>query len=362
MPAESQRGRRVRRRRLAALALALAAVVVVVILLISPTSHRVHVVQVVTVEHQAPKDIPSAAGGGPPSRQAPSTQQVEKELHQAEAASTGGTEVGSGGSSASPLSSGASASFSQLQRSLSEHVAVAVAPLGSRHVEVLGGDQPAHGWSTTKVPVLAALIKARGARGLTATEQGWATSAITASDNGSILSLFGDLERMKGGLVGASRYIQGLFRLSGDADTVVATGSPPAGAVTTFGQTLWTPSASVKFFSALARGCLLSTSQTGYVLGLMRNIESSESWGLGSAGFRSVAFKGGWGPDAGGYLVRQAGIVNVGSRRAVAVAVVAYPSGAASFSTGVQTLSQTAAWLRHNLRPGAGGSRSCSAG
>jgi hypothetical protein len=361
VPAASRRGRRVRWRRLLALAAAAAAAAVVVIL-VAPTSHHVHVVRVVTLEHRAPKDIPSATGGGPASAQAPSTQQVEKELHQAEAASTGVTEVESGGSNASPLSSRASASFSQLQRSLPEHVAVAVAPLGSRHVEVLGGDQPAHGWSTTKVPVLAALIKARGARGLTATEQGWATSAITASDNGSILSLFGDLERIRGGLVGASRYIEGLFRLSGDTDTVVATASPPAGAVTTFGQTLWTPSASVKFFSALARGCLLSTLQTSYVLGLMQNIESSESWGLGSAGFRAVAFKGGWGPDAGGYLVRQAGIVNVGSPRAVAVAIVAYPSGSASFSSGVQTLSQTAVWLRHNLRPGASGSRSCSAG
>jgi hypothetical protein len=349
----------VRWRRLVALAVAIAAVVVVVILLITPTSHHVHVVRVVTPGHQAPKDSQSASGGGPVSRQAPSTQQVEKELHQAEAASTGSTEVGSGGSSAMPLSSGASASFSQLQRSLPEHVAVAVAPLGSRHVEVLGGDRPAHGWSTTKVPVLAALIKARGGRGLNATEQGWATSAITASDNGSILSLFGDLERMKGGLVGASQYIEGLLRLSGDAATVVATGSPPAGAVTTFGQTLWTPSASVKFFSALARGCLLSTIQTSYVLGLMQNIEASESWGLGSAGFPAVAFKGGWGPDAGGYLVRQAGIVNLGSPRAVAVAIVAYPSGSASFSSGVQALSQTAVWLRHNLRPGASAARSC---
>jgi hypothetical protein len=87
----------------------------------------------------------------------------------------------------------------------------------------------------------------------------------------------------------------------------VATVPPPPGAATTFGQTEWSPGEAVKFFRALAVGCLLSSSQTGYVLGLMQNIEPSESWGLGSAGFSSVAFKGGWGPESGGYLVRQSG-------------------------------------------------------
>ena len=31
----------------------------------------------------------------------------------------------------------------------------------------------------------------------------------------------------------------------------------------------------------------------------MRTIEPSESFGLGSAGFEQVAFKGGWGPEPG---------------------------------------------------------------
>ena len=58
------------------------------------------------------------------------------------------------------------------------------------------------------------------------------------------------------------------------------------------------PGEAVKFFRALALGCLLPASQTSYVLSLMENIEPGESWGLGSAGFSSVAFKGGWGPRA----------------------------------------------------------------
>ena len=73
----------------------------------------------------------------------------------------------------------------------------------------------------------------------------------------SILGMFGDLEKLKGGLLGASGYVQRLLRRSGDERTVVATAPPPPGAVTTFGQTGWAPGAAVKFFRALALGCLL---------------------------------------------------------------------------------------------------------
>ena len=126
--------------------------------------------------------------------------------------------------------------------------------------------------------------------------------------------------------------------------------TPPAGAVTTFGQTEWSPGEAVKFFRALALGCLLPSQETGYVLGLMQSIESSESWGLGSAGLPAVAFKGGWGPEAtGGYLVRQSGIIDVGSKSGVAVSIVAYPSSG-SFGSGTQMLTETASWLRQELR------------
>jgi hypothetical protein len=225
----------------------------------------------------------------------------------------------------------------------------------------LGGDSAAHGWSTTKVPVLTALLEATE-EDLTPEERSWAKSAITESNNESILDLFHDLEQIEGGLNGASSYIQELLRRSGDGETTIATAPPPPGAVTTFGQTEWRPSDAVKFFSALARGCLLSPRGTGYVLGLMQHIEPSESWGLGSAGFTSVAFKGGWGPEpTGAYLVRQSGIVDVGSARAVAVAIVAFPpAGAGSFETGTAMLTSTATWLREHLRLVPRGVVSCS--
>ena len=249
------------------------------------------------------------------------------------------------------LDADAQASFGRLESRLAGHLELTVAPLGAGAAETLGGDMPAHGWSTTKVPVLAALLEAREET-LTSEERTWAESAITESSNQAVLDLFHDLERLEGGLAGASSYVQDLLRKSGDQATVVATAAPPAGAATTFGQTEWTPSNAVKFFSALARGCLLARAGTDYILGLMQNIEPSESWGLGAAGFASVAFKGGWGPEpSGAYLVRQAGIVDVGSPSAAAVAIVAFsPAGPDSFEAGTRMVTEGATWLREHLR------------
>jgi hypothetical protein len=232
-------------------------------------------------------------------------------------------------------------------------VQVALLPVGGGAEVLLGGDDPAHGWSTTKVPVLVALLRARGALGLTASESSEADSAITASDNQSILDLFGDLESIAGGLVRASEYVQHLLRAGGDGITTVATAPPPPGAVTTFGQTEWAPGEAVKFFRALSLGRLLPAEQTSYVLHLMEHITPSEIWGLGAGRFTvPVAFKGGWGPEpSGAYLVRQSGIIDPGSSRGVAVSIVAYPpAGADSFATGTEMLTRTAQWLRAELQ------------
>lgn len=146
--------------------------------------------------------------------------------------------------------------------------------------------------------------------------------------------------------------MQALLRESGDRRTIVATAAPPPDAVTTFGQTEWAPSESVKFFRAFADGCLVPPRPTHYVLGLMEDIIPSESWGLGSAGYSlPVAFKGGWGPQGtGAYLVRQSGIVEPGSARGVAVSMIAFPPpGVDSFTIGTQMLTAAARWLRAHL-------------
>lgn len=216
-------------------------------------------------------------------------------------------------------------------------------------MQVFGGYPAMPAMSTSKVFVLAALLLDRGGvRHFTAEQKSLAKTAITESDNDSILALFSDLEADKGGLGGASAYATELLHRAGDNRTQVTTGPVPPGYATTFGQTPWTPAGEVTFFRALARGCLLRSADVHYVLGLMRQIEPSESWGLGSAGFGHVAFKGGWGPLPGGYGVRQSGIIGAG-RKAVVVSIAADP--ATSFETGQTVLGQIARWLRSEIRP-----------
>ena len=200
--------------------------------------------------------LPEASAGVQPGR----TYQAPPGAPSSPAAAAGN--AGGTTSAAHPvLPANVAAAFARLSATLPGDIELAVAPLGEGSTKILGADVPAHGWSTTKVPVLVALLKARGTRGLTAQENLLAHSAITESNNESILALFGYLEGIEGGLDGASAYMQQLFRLSGDDETVVATASPPAGAVTTFGQTEWRPSEAVKFFRALANGCLLPADQ-----------------------------------------------------------------------------------------------------
>jgi hypothetical protein len=361
-PEQLVRRRRVRvkrRRAIAAATLVIVLGAVGVGVYLANRPHRVVVVHVTARVHStpakqtAPGEYPAAAG-------ASSLKSVEADLaktkneHRLGSSTSASAAAGSG---AGVLDSGASASFQQLASSLPGRVELAVTPLGSGSSEVLGNDEAAHGWSTTKVPVLVSLLRARGSAGLTSQELTWAHAAITESDNQSVLDLFGDLERLKGGLGGASEYMDSVLRAAGDSETTVATAPPPAGAATTFGQTEWSPGEAVKFFRALDLGCLLSASQTSYVLGLMQSIESSESWGLGSAGFSSVAFKGGWGPEAGGYLVRQSGIVDPGSSSGAAVAIVAF---APSFGAGTEMLTRTASWLNHHLALTPRSGASCS--
>ncbi len=250
------------------------------------------------------------------------------------------------------LAANAMSSFDALQRGLPGPVEVAVMPVSSSRATIFGSDLPAHGWSTTKIPVIAALMTALGARDLSYEQQSEVKSAITESSNEAILSLFHALEGIEGGLAAASEAVEAELRDSGDRYTVVATEPPPPGAVTTFGQTEWAPEAATLFLSALDAGCLLPAPRTRHILSLMQQIEPSESWGLGSAGFAHVAFKGGWGPEGDTYLVRQSGVIDPESSDAVAVAIIAHPpAGESSFAAGTEMLTRTATWLRRVVRP-----------
>jgi hypothetical protein len=232
-----------------------------------------------------------------------------------------------------------------------------VAPLGPGPVESFGSVSTGHAWSTIKVPILVTLMRERP-QGIGAGDQSLAAAALTASDNDAAAALFDQLEGIHGGLSGASAAVGETLAAAGDPATTVATAPPPPGAVSTYGQTEWSLEGSAAFFRSLARDCLLPAERSDYVLGLMEEVIPEQRWGLGEAGFDDgvgVAFKGGWGPESGGYLVRQDGIVDDGTA-GVAVALIAQSS---SYEAGAADLTRLATWLRENLRGFGGATESC---
>jgi hypothetical protein len=215
------------------------------------------------------------------------------------------------------------------------------------------------------VPVLVTLLRQDEAtkQGLDSQQLSEATLALEQSDNSSIEALFSDLEQRDGGLIPASASVQETLRSAGDRSTVINT-APNDEGFTTYGQTDWPLAGEVTFYRALARGCLLDSADTAYVLMLMRNVIPAQRWGAGSAGYPSsvpVAFKGGWGPDSTGkYQVRQTAIIGSAGGGYV-VSMLALPASGV-FTDGTAMISALAAWAREHFNLGAmGHATSCAA-
>jgi hypothetical protein len=298
---------------------------------------------VATHAPRKPRPVPSAPD------ELPTKTNASEPARQRIPSATGGGSNGTTPRGGSVLSSGAQESFTQLESSLSAQVGVAVAPFGSAPPQQFGSLETGHAWSSFKVPIVVTVMREQG--GLTAEDEGHAAAAITASDNEAAAALFSQL----GDVGTASAAVEGTLAEAG-YPTEVATGPPPSGAVSTWGQTQWPLVGSVYFYRALACGRLLSPEATQYVLGLMESVIPEQQWGLGEAGISGqVAIKGGWGPDgssSGPYLVRQAGVLRLGSSGAVVTIAAQDDSG--SFEAGVQDLNAVAAWVRDNVRLEAG--------
>jgi len=263
---------------------------------------------------------------------------------------TAGTPNGASGLGFLPAR--AEASFNALESSLSAQVGLAVQPLGGGEAREFGGLREGHAWSSIKVPILATLLREQG-ESLGSEEEAWATSAITASDNEAVASLFGKIEERQGGLAGASRAVESVLHGAGSASTRVATAPPPSGAVSTYGQTEWSVGDAARFFAALGRCEVLGRHGTQYVGSLMESVIPEQRWGLGEGGFPSdwrVGMKGGWGPEAesgGGYLVRQSGLIQ-DADRGVAVAMIA-KDDSGTYPAGASDLTKIAQWLAGEL-------------
>ena len=243
-------------------------------------------------------------------------------------------------------------------------VGVAVRPLGPGPSLTEGSLQVGTAWSTMKIPVILARYRlAESRHESTGDLLARVTAAITESDNAAVLSLFNDIVARLGGVVAASAYVQQGLRAAGDTDTVVNT-IPPAGGFSTFGQTQWSLTDGLRFFRALADGCLAPEAGAQEILTLMGEITPSQRWGLGQARFTdaSVRFKGGWGPDPSGrYLVRQFGVVRGPGGHGFVVGVIDQPADG-SFASGISVLDRLADAVAHAANPAtAPASASCGA-
>jgi len=86
------------------------------------------------------------------------------------------------------------------------------------------------------------------------------------------------------------------------------------------------------------------------VIALMSVVESDQRWGLGALG-RPTQFKGGWGPTpAGGYLVRQMGIVTLANGSRIALAIASEPADG-RFATGAANVTVFARWAVAHVKP-----------
>lgn len=207
---------------------------------------------------------------------------------------------------------------------------IAVAPTGGENVRAGGTWSTGVAWSTAKVPVAMAALRARPE---SPQVKAWASRAIRQSDNAAAEALWSTLGDPRTAGASAQREVRAL----GDHTTSIQWQRvrPP---YTAFGQTQW----SLRD-QALAAASLPCSVDAAPVLVLMGEVDPSQAFGLGHiAGAR---FKGGWGPDASGrYLVRQLGVVTtpdgtVGVALASAPASGSFESATAAVSLMAQELS-----------------------
>lgn len=212
-------------------------------------------------------------------------------------------------------------------------IGVAVVPVGGGAALTYGSVTEGVAWSTIKVPLSVAAVRADGGHPLPATSA-LIRRAITVSDNAAAEALWSRL----GGGARASAAVGAVLADGGDAQTRVPSRRLRAG-FTVFGQTPWplTRAASYAAHLPCQRGA-------GPVVTQMGRISAGQRWGLGVLG-SSVRFKGGWGPDPGGaYLVRQLGVMTLPSGGQVGVAIASRPTSG-SFWDGAAALTAVARWL-----------------
>lgn len=184
--------------------------------------------------------------------------------------------------------------------------------------ESAGSLTPGPAWSTIKVPLAIAALRADPSL------SPQASAAITVSDNAAAQQLWESL----GGGAAAAEAVEVVLRESGDYQTQVnEQATRPEFSV--FGQTTWALADQAAFARHLSSS---SGGAEAEVRGYMGQVSPQDSYGIGL--LPDSHFKGGWGPDpSGAYLTRQFGFSGD-----TAIAVATVPADG-SYMTGQQVLS-----------------------
>ncbi|ORW98155.1 hypothetical protein AWB92_00065 [Mycobacterium sp. IEC1808] len=228
----------------------------------------------------------------------------------------------------SPVAPAIEASFEKLAATVPATIGVAIAPPGVAEVYSWGRWSSGVAWSTIKVPLAIAALRADPGRA-----RELVVKAITESDNHASEQLWSQL----GEPAEAAGRVRAVVHECGDPDTVVESQRLRRG-YTAFGQTQWALRRQARFAAQLP-----GLADAATVVDLMRRLTPAQRWGLAAKGF---AAKGGWGPGVrGDYLVRQFGIVPTDSGH-VGVGVAAQ---AHAFEAGVEVVDAMTDWLVAHL-------------
>lgn len=225
-------------------------------------------------------------------------------------------------------------SFKALRATIPGDIGVAVT--SAEGTVSFGPRQSGPAWSTIKVPIAVAALRAHAGRSAPLVER-----AITSSSNVAAEQLWLSL----GSAAQAGEAVEGILRESGDTETAVQTRKVrPEFSV--FGQTQWTLERQAQFAAQLP--CLAGAEQ---VLADMRQLIPAQQWGLSEG--NTNAAKAGWGPDPqGNYLVRQFAVMSHLSGH-IGVAIAVTPTDGA-FDSGVKAANRIAQWVGDNLGEFAG--------
>lgn len=221
-------------------------------------------------------------------------------------------------------------SFAQLTSVYSAD-SIGVAVTGGQQTLLFGGWTSGAAWSTIKVPLSIAAMRADPDAARSSMVQ-----AITQSDNAAAEQLWYQL----GDAAAAANAVQGILAEGGNPTVLVQSQQvyPP---YSPYGQTMWPLDQAAVFASNLP--CLAGRDPASQAV-LDQMYAVGQAWGMAQFG---NAAKGGWGPDESGYyLVRQLAVVS-NDTGTFGVSLAAKPSDG-SFDTGVAMLDALASWVNDN--------------